>query len=151
MRVRDLLAWPGGAFPIVVGYAWAPSPKYDPGHWGPCDLSSVFPVMAPEPHDPNALYLDWYECVYEPSLVVFSCLVLGAMFVLSGVFAALIAKSRPLVVSAVPAGITVAALLLWMTTDREFLWLPTVVMGVSVWLGAMALAALGAFLTTLDF
>src|SRR5688572_4987032 len=102
--MSKVIAFIGGAFPIAIGYVFAPSPKHDPGNWGPCGLESVFPVVTPFKLPEGHYCLDCYECVYEPSLVAFSILVLSGLFLLSGVFAARIAKTRSILGATIPAG-----------------------------------------------
>jgi hypothetical protein len=151
--MRMVIAFLGGAFPILLGYLYGPSPKHDPGHWGPCGLDSVFPVREPFVLAEGSYCFDCfdcYECVYESSLVGFSMLVLGGLFAISGYFVVKIARTHSIAGATIPAGVTAASFLVWMADGCDFLVLPTLVMGSLVWLSSLVLSAAGAWLATRD-
>jgi hypothetical protein len=150
VRAANIFGFLGGAFPVLVGFFYGPSPKHDTSGWGLCGLQSAFPVVEPPQEDPPAYCLDCYECVSDASVVVFSIVVFSVLFVLSGLFAVRIAKSRSILFGLAPAVVTVMGLLVWLSRDVAFEIWPTLLVGATVLCGAAAMAGAGAYFSRRD-
>jgi hypothetical protein len=136
MRASTVIAFLGGAFPIALGYALAPPP------YAYCDLSSTFPVT--KAYVQLASCLDCEACTIEPSRAAFTIITFSGLFLISGAFAARLAKTRSILKAIVPAAVSVTFFLMLMASNREFLLWPTLLMGAGVLGGAVLLAAAGA-------
>jgi hypothetical protein len=150
VRAANILGFLGGAFPILVGYLYGPSPKHDTSGWGRCGLQSAFPVVDEPPEVATPYCLDCYECVSDPSLVAFSGGVFSVLFVLSGLFTVRIAKTRSIFLGFAPAVVTVMGLLVWMSRDGAFAVWPTLSLGAAVLCCAAVMAGAGAYFSRDD-
>ena len=136
MRARTVVAYLGGAFPVALGYLLAP-PPYD---W--CDLNHAFPVT--KTYVPGISCRDCDECAIDPTRTAFTIMTFSVLFLLSGAFAARLAKTRSILKAIVPAAVSVTFFLVFMASNRVFLLWPTLLMGAGILLVAILLAAAGA-------